>query len=510
MEPLNRTNKFEPMPIFMKTYRLIFVFCASALFSASLCAQEKYILDLDKSIEIAKEKSFEMLMLQENLSVAEYELKAATNKFKTNIDLALTMPNYIESIESWDTGGGLSYYSNKKLQYSSSLNITQPLPTDGYLFVNSGVMNIDDFNADTNSLRLNTRFGFRQPLDAFYSYNNIQAEFKKADLNYELWQKRLLRAELDLVYKVSVAFYNMLSAKEQLSIASMNRDRQKASFEVASNKYNAGLIRETEALQMEIDLGAAENNYDLASVRFTSSKNDLKKVLGLSSKDSISVVGDFEYSEVFVDVEKAVQLGFDNRLEIREREIEIELSGIQIKKRKADRFVKGDITAYYDFIGVGYDNLGTPAFGNAYDDMQNRPGNRGLALNIYIPLLDWGVNKSLQRAAEATQQGQRYNLELDKVTIETDIRNLVNRLHSSLNRLKLLERNVQLAERNFEISMARFNNGGIDAQTLALDRVRLNDSYLSRLDAYISYRLFLSDLARKTFYDFENNVALVR
>lgn len=510
MELLNQMNQFNPSNKNMKIYRLLIMLCAYALISGPLHAQEKYILDLNKCLDIAKEKSYEMLILQENLNVAGYELKAATNKFKTNIDLALTIPNYVESIESWDTGGGLSYYSNKKLQYASSLNVTQPLPTDGYLYINSGVLNVDDFNADTNSLRLNTRFGFRQPLDAFYSYNNIQAEFKKANLNYELWQKRLLRTELDLVYKVSAAFYNLVSAKEQLSIASMNKERQKASFEVASNKYNAGLIRETEALQMEIDLGAAENSYDLSSVNYIARKNDLKKVLGMSLQDSISVTGDFDYTDVFVDVEKAVQLGFDNRLEIREREIEIELSDIQIKKRKADRFVKGDITAYYDFIGVGYDNLGTPAFDNAYQDMQLRPGNRGLALNIYIPILDWGVNKSLQRAAEATQQGQRYNLELDKVSIETDIRNLVNHLHSSLNRLKLLERNVQLAERNFEISTARFNNGGIDAQTLALDRVRLNDAYLSRLEAYISYRLLLSDLSRKTFYDFENNVALVR
>jgi outer membrane protein TolC len=111
----------------------------------------------------------------------------------------------------------------------------------------------------------------------------------------------------------------------------------------------------------------------------------------------------------------------------------------------------------------------------------------------------------LVKAAQAGQESQRYSLDLEKVSIEREIRNTVNRLHSSLRRLQLLEKNVILAEKNFSISTYRFTNGDIDAQTLALDRVRLNNAYLSQLDAYISYKLLLADLSRKTFYDFQNN-----
>ncbi len=471
-------------------------------------SQENYILDLKKSLEIAKEKSYSMLMLQQNLMIAEYELKAATNRFKTKIDLNLKAPNYVESIESWDTGGGISYYPNKKLTYRSDLSINQPLPTDGNVFINTGINNIDDYNADMNSLQFNTRVGVKQPLGPLYSYNNIRSEFKKANLNYELGQKNLLRAELNLVYNVSQAFYNLMSAKERWTISELNLERQKSAYETAANKFNAGLIRETEALQMEIDLGEAQNNYDIAIVNYDSQLNNLKEVLGLNMQDSISIISDFEFEEIYVDVEQAVALGLENRLEIREQEINIELSEIQIKKRKADRLIQGDISAYYDFIGVGYDQLGTPAFSNAMSDLQTRPANRGIALNLYIPILDWGVNKSLQRAAEADKQRKEYALELEKIQIEREIRNIVSRLHSSLKRLQLLIKNVELAERNFEISRSRFTNGDIDAQTLALDRIRLNNAYNSRLDAYISYKLFIADLARKTFYDFEENARL--
>lgn len=489
-------------------YRISTSIIVFYILTSNLHSQTTRVLDLQACINLAKEQSLEMLMLQENLKIAEYELKAATNKFKTMVNLNLRAPDYRESIESWDTGGGLTYYPNRKLIYDGNLEIKQPLPTDGEIFIRSGINNIDDYRQSTNTLKLNTRIGLKQPIDAFFAYNHIQAEFKRANLNHERWQKRFTRTELDLVYDVSKAFYDMLSAKERKKIAMLDLERQKDAHEVASNKFKAGLIRESEALQMEIDLGAAQNSYDIAEVNNLSRANDLKEKLGLDISDSIDVVGDFEYQEILVDVEKAVNLGLENRLEIREQEIAIELSELEIKRKKSARFIKGDISAYYDFTGIGYEELGNPAFSGAFSNIQERPGNRGVALNVRIPLIDWGVNKSLQRAAESEKQLKIYGLEQQKIKIEKDIRNTVNNLHSSLSRLQLLNKNVDLAEKNFEISRARFTNGDIDAQTVALDRSRLNNAYNSRLQAYIQYKLQIADLTRKTFFDFEKGKVL--
>lgn len=468
--------------------------------------QTIYELDLGRSIQIAKEQSYNMLMLQQNLKVAEYQLKAATNKFKTNVDLNFTAPNYTENIDDYSDTSGIHYYPVQKLSYSGNLVINQPLPTDGNIYLSTGIRNVDDYYQDEKSLRYNTRLGFSQPIEAFYAYNSLKAEYKKAELNYEMSFKGLKRAELDLVYEISRIFYGLLSARESMEIALQDLERQDDAYETAINKYSAGLIRETEALQMEIDLGAARNNYDISLVEYESRSDMFKQQIGISLQDSIIVIGNFEYTEIIVDVEQAVQLGLENRLEIREHEIEIALAGIEIDRRKANGMINGDITAYYDLIGVGFNPLGTPlgnAFSDTWEDLNNRPGNRGVALNINIPIIDWGVNKSLVKAAKASRERQKYSLELNRVSIEREIRSTVNQLHSSLRRLQLLEKNVKVAERNFEISKSRFTNGDIDAQTLALDRARLNNAYNSHLDAYISYKLLIADLSRKTFYDFE-------
>ncbi len=471
-------------------------------------AQNIYQLDLDKCIDIAQEQSYNMLMLQQNLKVAEYNLTAASNRFKTNLDLNFTAPNYIENIADYTDTTGIHYYSEEKLNYSGELVVNQPLPTDGNIYIRSGMNNVDDYNNDEKSLKFNTRVSLNQPIEAFYAYNRIKSELERTKLDYELSYKSLKRAKLDLIYNVSQSFYRMQSAKERKEIAWQDLQRQQNAYEIAKNKYDAGLIREAEALQMEIDLGASQNSYDIAAVDLESQSYALKQQLGLSLQDSISLVSDYSYKEIIVDVEKAVQSGLTNRTEIREHEIEIELSDIEIKRRKSQKMINGDFSIYYDLIGVGYSPLGTPfgeAFNYTYSDLSNRPGNFGVAFNINIPLIDWGVNKSLVNAAVAERQREIYAKDLEMVNIEREIRNTSNQLHSALRRLKLLEKNVKVAERNFAISNSRFTNGDIDAQELALDRRRLNEAYISHLEAYISYKLLIADLARKTFYDWEND-----
>ena len=50
-------------------------------------AQKIYNLDLESSIELAKEKSKTMLILQENMKQASFDLKAVTSSFKTHVDV---------------------------------------------------------------------------------------------------------------------------------------------------------------------------------------------------------------------------------------------------------------------------------------------------------------------------------------------------------------------------------------------------------------------------------------
>ncbi|MDR2955991.1 MAG: TolC family protein [Prevotella sp.] len=489
-----------------KIFLAVFVSITSCLV---LQAQMVHHLTLDESIEIAKEQSLSMQRLQQNLKIAEFNLKIAKNRLKTNVNLSFTLPNYTETIREYEDSTGFSYYAVKQLDYSTQLRITQPLPTDGNVYVTTNLRGLNDYNTDIRSTNFSTRVGFEQPLDAFYGYNSIRTRLKEAELNYEQTSKSLKREELNLIYSVSSSYYNLLSSQRTIDISKSNMERQNEAYEISKNKYEAGLIREVDALQMEVDLAQAQNDYDIAVYSQTSSANAFKELIGLNLADSIALNNEMKYDPIIVDPLKAVQYAKENRLEIREQEIQIELQKLAIKSQKAQGMIKSSINGYFEKAGVSRTDVGDSFFGSSIDksfsNFRDRPMNYGIGLTISIPILDWGVNRSQVRVQEARLKQNMISKEEIERGIETEVLNLAARINSNLKQLQLLERSATVAEKSFEITLKRYSDGDIDSQSLALERDRLNRAYSTHLSAYISYQLSLADLMRKTFYDFKND-----
>jgi outer membrane protein TolC len=470
---------------------------------------EIYVLDLEKSIQLAQTKSYEMLRLQQDLKISEFNLKSATSALKTHVDLDLVAPQYTETISRDEDSTGIIFFSKNQMNYQGNLQINQPLPTDGRIYIETGVNDYDDYNTDKRSMLLNARLGLTQPLDALYGgYNTIRSTLKQAKLAYERSQKQLKREELNLIYDVSNAFYRLLSVKKGEELAKMNLERQQEAFDIAKNKYEAGLIREVDALQMEVDLAQAQNNYDMSLIDQSSAMNAFKETIGIEFTDSVALSSELTYEVVMVDPERAVSLALENRLEIREQEIQIELNKLNIKRQKSEGMVQGSLSAYYEKSGISTDGLSSSyssSLSSSFTDLKNRPQNYGIGLNVSIPIIDFGENRARVNAAKAQlKQNEYYQIEVRR-SIEREVRNAVDELNSSLKRLQLLEKNVTVAEKSFEITRQRFSDGDIDSQALALERERLNNAYTSHLNAYINYQLMLADMMRKTFYDFQRD-----
>lgn len=479
------------------------------LFVSQLKA-EVYTLDLEASISIAKMKSLDILSLKEDLKIAEANLKSATSRFKTHVNLDLNTPNYTETIRQFEDTTGIVYYPVRQSSYTGNLQINQPLPTDGNIYISSTLNSTSDFNDDKRLANLRTGISLRQPIDALW-YNSIRSSFKTAQLNYERSQKSFKRAELNLIYNVSSAFYRLLSVQKSEEIARANLERQQEAYDIANNKFKAGLIREVDALQMEVDLAQAQNNYELSLIDQSSAQNNFKMIIGIELNDSVIISSSMEYVEINVNPDKAVELALQNRLEIREQEIQIELSKLNIKQTKAAGLISGDLNASYDKIGystLSLDEDFTRSLDQSYNSFVTRPWNFTIGLSVHIPIIDWGENKARVNAAKARLQQNLYNQQEVERSIITEVKSLVDDLNSSLKRLKALEKNVKVAEKSFEITRARYSDGDVDSQNLALERDRLDRAYNTHLSAYINYQLKQADLMRKTFYDFKKNIPI--
>jgi outer membrane protein TolC len=488
--------------------KIIFAVCLSMTCHAALKAQT-YHLSLEESIEIAKSKSFDIQNLLQEKIIAENELKAATALLRTNVSMYFTLPQYTETVREWEDSEGISFFSVKTLRGTGTLDLSQPLPTDGRISISTGLSSVNDYYGDKRAATFNTRIGLSQPLNSLWGYNSIRADLKRARLNYERTNKALKRAELNLTYDVSNSFYGMLLLQKGAEIAQMNLERQTEAYDISKNKYQAGLIREVESLQMEVDLAEAQNSYDMTTLNLNSATNSFKRMIGLELNAAVTLKSEMtHYTVVSVDPNKAVEMAIMNRLEIRDREIQIELQQLQISRQKSQGQPQASLVASWERIGVSNLRLNETfpnSVSGSWDDLLNRPSNYQIGLTLRIPIIDWGRNRSLVRAAEARQRQNYLGKEDDERGIEVEVRNLVANLQNTLNRLQLLEKNVSVAERSYAITLKRYTDGDIDSQALALERTRLNSAQRIHLDAFVAYQLLLSDLTRKTFYDFMND-----
>ena len=494
----------------MKKATLIVLISIIYCLSANSEDRQHRRLTLEQSIEIAKQKSLRMLKLEQSLKRAEYNLQSATNSLKTHIDLSLELPRYSEEVRTREDSSGISYYAFKQMQYEGYLTIRQPLPTDGNIFIQNRLTSYDDIRRNLRSTYASTRFGLEQPLDAFYGFNRISATLKRAKLAYEESNKSYKRAELNLIYDVSSSYYNLLMLQKSAEITLLDLERQTDAFEISQNKYDAGLIREVDALQMEVDLAEAQSNHDIALLNQKSSVNSFKELLGVNLHDSISLKSELNYDIVIISPDLAVKYALENRLEIREQEIQIELQKLNIKQQKAAGMIKASLNAYFEKLGVNQEyNKGLfSSAGDSYGNYSDRPSNYGVGFSLRIPVFDWGENRARVKENESRLQEIIYSKEEVERSIETEVTTLVSRINSNLKRLQLLEKNVKVAEKSFSITLQRYSDGDIDSQTLALERNRMNTAYTSHLNAYINYQLSLADLMRKTFYDFQNHTLI--
>ncbi|MDR2586526.1 MAG: TolC family protein [Prevotellaceae bacterium] len=489
----------------------LFTVCFFTVCFSTIKAQV-YHLSLEESLEIAKEKSFEIQNLQLDQAIALNELKAETARLKTSVNMLFTLPQYTETVREWEDSEGISFFSVKTLRGTGNLNILQPLPTDGLISVSTGLSSVNDYNTDKRAATFNTRIGLSQPLNSLWGYNAIRSDLKRANLNWERANKALKRAELNLYYDVSKSFYSLMLLQKGAEISLMNLERQTEAYEISKNKFEAGLIREVENLQMEVDLAEAQNSYDVTALELVSSTNSFKRLIGLELDATVTLKSETdEWVVIRVNPDLAVEMAIANRLEIKDREIQIELQKLQISRQKSYGLPQASLEASWERIGIS--NIGlsesySNSISNSWNDLTARPSSYQIGITLRIPILDWGRNRSLVRAAQARQQQYLLGKEDDERGIEVEVRNLVSNIQTTVTRLTLLEKNLSVAERSYGITLQRYTDGDIDSQALSLERTRLNTAQRNHLDAFVSYRLLLADLMRKTFYDFEHNLPI--
>lgn len=216
--------------------------------------------------------------------------------------------------------------------------------------------------------------------------------------------------------------------------------------------------------------------------------------------DDIVILADISANPVPINLDTAINSGLNSRMELRQREIDIETSQFDLIQTKSLNEFRGDLNLR---LGITGDNKN---LNQIFDTPTNSPS---VALSFNIPLFDWGEKKARIAAQEATIESQQLNFSEEKKQIIIGIRQVYRNLQNQLNQIEIAKQNEKNAELTYDINLERYENGDLTGMDLNLFQTQLSQKKIAYIQALIDYKIELLNLKIQTLYNFETNEAIL-
>ncbi|QIA06835.1 TolC family protein [Draconibacterium halophilum] len=470
------------------------------LASVTFAVQAQEALTLQRALSIAETGSPDLKLSLLNLERYQKNLEAQRAALKSRFSLQVDPVNYSKQ-RRFDNRVS-EWYTNENFESRTLFTVAQPiLITDGTVSLtnefgwssNNSTSSFTESEVFFNNLYLN----LNQPL---FTYNTLKLELKELELNFENARISYAMQYLNLERNVTEFFYNVYMAQMNLNIAKDELANTQNSYDIIKNKVEAGLAAKEEEYQAELNLATAKSTLQNSEVSFENAKDQLKLYLGMDLFEDIMILADVSVNPVPVNLDKAIENGLESRMELRQREIDVETSQFDLIRTKAQNEFRGDMNLRFGITGDNKD------LGNIY---QNPTKSPSVGISFNIPIFDWGERKARIAAAEAAIESQELNLNEEKKQIVVDIRQVYRNILNQLNQIELAKQNQRNAELTYEINLERYENGDLTGMDLNLYQNQLSSQKVALSQALINYKIELLNLKIQSLYDFEKDEAII-
>jgi len=457
-------------------------------------------LTLERSIEIAMANSPEIKRYQLSLERIQQLLNAQKASLMSQFSLTLNPYNYSHRRQFYNFLS--KYYTSETKQSTGTFSIRQPIKwTDGSLFLINEFGYVDsysEFQGERNKTYSNDLYlRFTQPI---FTYNRTKLELRELELDLENAAINFAIQKLFLEYQVTQNFFNVYQQKASLDIAKDEYQNREQSYQIIKNKVEAGLDPQEELYQAELDLTRSKSDVQNVQVNLENYLDNFKKLIGLSLYDDVTVTADISHRPIEINLQTALDNGLKYRMEIRQREIDVQNAKYGVIREAALNEFKGDITISYGITGTD----------EKYDQMFDSPTkNEGFSLELNIPLFDWGEKKSRIKASEATVQSYELSLEEQKKDIMIEIRRAYRNLKNLVNQIEIAQQTVRSAQLTYDINLERYKNGDLTSMDLNLFQNQLSEAKLNKISTLINYKIELLNMKILSLWDFERNQRVI-
>lgn len=274
---------------------------------------------------------------------------------------------------------------------------------------------------------------------------------------------------INTVASVINTYYNIVRQKQQLKAVEEQMSISSERVKLAQYKLDIGVGAKPDVLQSKVDLNAqkAAQLEQLTLIRQL--KDQLNQLMNTSiSSYDVSDIIPLDKNIALTDIQNNIERSNPSLL-IAQKNIDI--AGITLKERKADRFPVVSFNANYNFS-----KLDNKAVVNPFQPLFSRNKGFNYGLTASIPIFNNHNIKRLIQQAERDIVFQRLSLDNQKSVVSLAVLNAWSNYEWQKKALTLEEESILLAKENVDIVLQVYK---LNSTTL----IQLKEAQKSLLDA---------------------------
>ena len=450
--------------------RLIIVYIfISFTFPVYVGAQK--VLKLEDAIILAQDSSAEGIKARKSFDVSYCKFLSYKADRLPSVTLSLTPMEYNRNVvKRYISETDRDEYRSQKFMSSyGNLKLLQNVDFLGgqfYVISELGFLRTFSTNTYNQFSSVPIRVGYSQNL---IGYNDFKWERQIEPLKYKISERAYHYALGEIAELTTTYFFDVLEAKEKLSLAELNKQRTDTLVKLAQIKYSNNALLGSDLLTLQITNTEMNNNLALAHCFYNQALSRLLSFLCISNvKDDILVLIPKTLPNQRLNPETILHKCKENNPLYLEMQQNILGARRELDKVKKQRYVN----SRFD-ISVGF-NQYSDRFQQAYKELMRQDF---ISIGITIPLIDWGKRKENYNIAKSNLEQAEVEEKRRLLDLEQKILAKVSDYNIRINMLKASEETTLLAKKVVEETILKFKYGTNNVESLKTAIIQEQQAY---------------------------------
>lgn len=453
-------------------------------------------LTLEETILLARTQSLDAAVALDELRSAYWEYRIYRAGLLPEVNFSATAPSYSKSYNSYQNSDGTyTFVRNNYMQMNGRLSVNQSIwLTGGTLSLNSSLDYLKTLSGDRQRRYMSTPIALtlNQPI---FGVNNAKWNRRIEPIRYAEAKANFLTATEQVTMSAINYFFNLLLAKENVSIARQNLSNAEKLYEVALSKHRMGIISDNDLLQLRLNTLNARSSLTNNESNLKSAMFSLRSFLTIDEKMEIIPMQPDTLAPIDLIYDEVLQKAMENNsisknLERRRLQADYNVAGARGNLRQIN------LTAQVGLSGVDRD------IEPAYDRLND---NQYVQVGLQIPLLDWGKRRGRLRMAESNREITISRIEQEMRNFKQNLFILVEQFNNQRTQLEIAQEADTIARRRYKSNVETFMIGKISTLDLNDAQVSKDQARRNHISELMYYWYYYYKIRSITLWDWEHN-----